>query len=383
MRRSLPLVHVKSEADTCTLQLLRSLRQRDATSPSPLGFLPLDRLLNIFQVPTPPQQQNYQTQWSAQHERPIPPRREKLLPVIEIIGAAACSGKSQLLHHLISLSLLPTEHKDVPINGKGNAVILLDLSGRLSVLRLQQMMHHQISSSCSASSLVLPKEEISSLVSEAFTHLHIFHPQSSSSLLATLDSMPAFLLASSPTHLSANRPFGLLAIMDLSAFLWQDRLDADEDTGLPPSNYAEKANNTGFLERYRSLISSLRQIQRLFSCTVVATNWGLAPVASVAGHLALRPHLPSSWNNFCVIKVVVEKERVSKFGPGLSADEAKTEGVQRWNAVEKSGFLGWVNWWGSEGWEEEVKEGVMGLKDGGGFSFKVTEDSVDVKSDLD
>ena len=244
-------------------------------------------------------------------------------------------------------------------------------------------MHNHISSICSTSSLALPKEAITSLVSDSFAHLHIFHPQSSSSLLATLASLPSFLLSSPSVHFSANRPLGLLAINDLSAFLWQDRLDADEEIGLPASNHAEKANNTPFLERYHNIVSSLRHVQQLFSSTIVATNWGLAPVTSVAGHPALRPHLPSLWNNFCTIKIVVERDRVSKFGPGLSSEEARREGVQRWEAVEKSGFSGWINWWGSMVWREEVREGIRGLNGGGRFSFRANRDDVMVDDNTD
>ena len=288
-----------------------------------------------------------------------------------------------MLYLLISLSLLPAKHRDVSINGKGSAVVLFDLSGRFSVLRLHRLMQHQISSTCSTFSSAVPKQDISSVVSDSLSHLHVFRPQSSSSLLATLASLSSFLLSSPSTHLSSNRRLGLLAINDLSAFLWQDRLDADEETALPASNHAEKANGTLFLERYRNLISSLRHIQHLFSCAIVATNWGLGPVTSVARHPALRPHLPSLWNNFCTVRIVVERNRVSKFGPGLSAAEAKMEGMQRWEAVEKSGFSGWVNWWGSESWREEVKEGVRGLKFEGGFSFEVTGDGIVVNNDHD
>lgn len=353
------------------------MRELDTSSGSLLGFPSFDRLLGVFHNPPPTrQQQHYQTQWSAQQEAPAPPPREKPLPVIEITDAAACSGKTQLLYQIIALSLLPAEHEDVPINGKGNAVVLLDLSGRFSLLRLHRVIYSQITSICFTSSIELSEQKTLSLVSDSLSHLHVFHPQSSSSLSATLASLPSFLLSSPSNHFSANRPLGLLAIHDLSAFLWQDRLDTDEETDFPVSNHAEKANSSLFLERWRNLISLLRRIQHHFSCTVVATNWGLGPVTSVAGHPALRPHLPSSWNNFCTIKVVVERDRVSRFGPGLSIEEAKREGVQRWEAVEKSGFSGWINWWGSEGWRDEVREGVEALKTGGGFSFRVTGDGI-------
>ena len=72
--------------------------------------------------------------------------------------------------------------------------------------------------------------EMASLISDSLTHLHIFRPQESSSLQATLDSVPSYLLTQHSLHVSANRPLGLIAINDLSAFLWQDRLDADEES---------------------------------------------------------------------------------------------------------------------------------------------------------
>ena len=84
-----------------------------------------------------------------------------------------------------------------------------------------------------------------------------------------------------------------------------------------------------------------------------------------------------------MVKVVVERDRVSKFRPRLSAEEARGEAMQRWEAVEKSGFSGSVNWWGNEGWREEVREGIKGLKNGGRFWFRVRGDRISVGSDRD
>ncbi|KAK3170595.1 hypothetical protein OEA41_002676 [Lepraria neglecta] len=362
------------------MSLLRSLRELETPSNAPLGFSPLDKLLDAFQnPPITRQQQQYHTQWSTQHQethQALPTAREKPPLVIEITGATACSGKTQLLYHVISVSLLPSNYKDTFLFGKGHAVALFDLSSRFSILRLYNIMRGHVSSICSANSSTIPDQELSSLISDSLTHLHIFRPQESSSLLATLENIPSYLLAQPPTHFSTNRPLGILAINDLSAFLWQDRLEADEESGLSTINYKEKANNSFFLQRYRNLVSSLRHFQHLFSCTIIATNWGLAPVTSVVNHRALRPHLPSVWNNFCTVKVVVERDRVPKFGPGRSAEEVSKEKEQRWEEVERSGFSGWVNWWGSEDWREAVREGIRGLERGGSFSFKVTEKGI-------
>jgi hypothetical protein len=307
----------------------------------------------------------------------VPPiSREKPPPVIEITGATACSGKTQLLYHIVSISLLPSNYKDIFPFGKGHAVVLFDLSNKFSILRLRDIMHGRVSSICSMGSLKIPSQELSSMISECLIHLHIFRPQESSSFISTLNGLSSYLLAQPPTHLSTNRPLGILAINDLSSFLWQDRLDADEEPGLSTNNLKEKANNSLLLQRYRTLVLSLRHMQRLFSCTIVATNRGLTPITSVASHRALRPQLPSIWNNFCTAKVVVERVRVPKFGPGMSAEEAATEKEQRWEAVEKSGFAGWVNWWRSEDWKEEVREGLRTLERGGSFLFQVLEEGI-------
>ncbi|KAK4697750.1 hypothetical protein P7C71_g375, partial [Lecanoromycetidae sp. Uapishka_2] len=89
-------------------ELLRTLREVETPSTSLLGFAPLDRLLDVFQNPPQTrQQQQYHTQYgehSTQHPN-LHSTKEKLLPVIEIEGATACSGKTQLLCYLLSLTI--------------------------------------------------------------------------------------------------------------------------------------------------------------------------------------------------------------------------------------------------------------------------------------
>ena len=267
--------------------------------------------------------------------------------------------------------------------GKGYAVALLDLSSKFSVLRLYKVMYDRISSICFRKSSEIPHAESSSMISDSLAHLHVFRPQESISLQATLDSIPSYLMTQHSLHVSANRPLGLIAINDLSAFLWQDRLDADEESDPSVTIRMDKANNSLLLQRYRSLVSSLRHIQQLFSCTIVATNWGFAPISSVANHRALRPHLPSVWNNFCTIKIILERDKVPKFGPGMSAEEAANERQQRWGAVEQSGFSGRINWWGSENWRDEVREGLGSLDRGGSFHFKITDMGIIVEDSED
>ena len=311
----------------------------------------------------------------------MPPPKDKPLPVIELTGSSACSGKTQLLYHLISLSLLPPKHQDVLIRGKGSAVVLCDLSSKFSVLRLHDIMHNHVLSAIEHSTI--SEIPIASLLSDSLTHLHIFRPHSTTSFLSTLSFLPKYLLGQPPSHFSTNRPLGLLIINNISTFLWQDRLDADEETDPSTSKDPVKSGSNFFSQRYRTLVSTLREIQRTFSCVIVATNRGLAPVMSVSGRRALSSYLPPIWNSFCTVKLVTERNRVRKFGPGLSIEEASKEAWQRWEAVERSPFTVSVNWADSEDWKEEVREAVRKLEVQGSFFFCVTDEGVmlDVNED--
>ena len=376
----LPLMYcckiLRRIADPFT-QLLQSLRCIETPATSQLGFLPLDRLLNVFQNPPQSrQQQRHHTHFgeSSPQSHNAYSTKDLPLPVIEITGAGSCSGKTQLLYLLVSTFLLPQNFKEVVLYGKGSAVVLLDLSGKFSIARLCDVMQQYIAG-CSVSA-TLQESDILCLVSETLIHLHIYHPHSTSSLLGTLIELPQYLFGQPPVHMSSNRSVGLLAISDLSTFLWQDRLDADEEAGPYASNRAEKANNSLVLQRYRNLVSSLRRIQHQLSCTIIATNWSLAPITTSFGQRILRSHLPSSWTQFCTLKVIVSRESIRKFGPGMSVEEATKEAEQRQNAVENSGFSGSINWSGSDDWREEIREAIRNLASEGGFSFQVTDQGV-------
>ena len=247
--------------------------------------------------------------------------------------------------------------------------MVLDLDNKFSVFRLEQVL------SLHLSSLRIPFQEgdISSLVEASLQHLHIFRPQSMRSLIATVNSLFSYF-NNTRSHCSANRAVGLLVLNGLSAFLLQDRLDAGEVGLVGVTNSRE--NDEVLIRKYRDLVNAVRRVQQTFECTTIGTNWGLAPVQHSAGHPALRPHLPAIWTNFCTLRVVLERNTVSKFGPGMSAEEAMKEQLQRQEAVDESGFSCWVNWWGSDGWREEVREAVDGTERGCILWFRIRDRKV-------
>ena len=309
---------------------------------------------------------------------------EKRLPVIEMTGVSACSGKTQLLYHIIAINLLPHLHDDIELRGKEQAVALFDLSSRLSMSRLSDVMRGYIKRRSSISRTAL-NEETTLLIHTSLTHLHVFRPQSTQSLVATLSALPAYLLSRPSSHFSANRPLGLLAISDISAFYQQDRLESEEGQVTTPDGTNAAATTVTLLQsRYKSLTAILQDVQTLFSAPVVVTNSALSSFSSnVVGQPSLRSHLPAVWNVFCTLQLGIERDRVTKFGPGMSVEEASGERAQRWEAVTRSGFSGWVNWWGSGGWREEVKEDLRRMEAGGSFKFRVGDEGVVVDSGND
>ena len=301
--------------------------------------------------------------------------------MVELAGKTACSGKTQLLYYLIAVGILPASisinnDDDINFNGQEAAVVLLDLSGDFSVLRLHEIISYIIKTH-------IPRDEIEvafdceRLIREAFQHLHVFHPHSSESLKTTVNSLESYLLAQPFSHLSASRRVAFIVINSLSSYFWQDRLDSEdaEVDREPP----DKQEGGLFIQRWRDIVTALRQTQQILECPIVATNWALGSMYSERGKPMLKPHLPNVWNSFCTVRLVVERNKVKNFGPGLSAQEALSEKGLRQEVLDSREFSCWVNWCGYEDWRDEVREAASRLR-GTAFSFKILGDGIAIDS---
>ncbi|MCJ1285113.1 hypothetical protein MMC26_004451 [Xylographa opegraphella] len=344
-------------------KLLHSLRSLNDPAPTDrLGVPALDRLLDIFTNPPPLQQDIHHQRGSPpSHSVDLPARKPKP-PVIELCSASPCAGKTQLLYHITATSLLSRIH-----GGNGGTVVWLETNLRFCILRLRSALLTHITTHPSSTDLSLP--ELDALVTASLHHLHVFSPSSSAALLATLVALPSYLF-SPHKHSSATRAVTTLIISNISAFVYQDRLDADESPQSPGTNT--------FVQRYRDLVSALRSIQTTFSCTVIVGNVAFAPMLPGALGLSVRPHLPAAWRAFCPLKVLVMRETTPKFGPAISAEEAAREAAVRRKMVQRKKFRGWVDATGSETWETGVKGALEALDGGGTFEFRVDEEGLRV-----
>ncbi|KAI9881626.1 MAG: hypothetical protein M1830_000191 [Pleopsidium flavum] len=363
-------------------KLLNSLRTLDNPQ-SRLGIPAIDNLVDIFQYPRQQEPHNHQTPWdSPQRSAPAPPvaKRTAKAPVIELTSATPCSGTTHLLYYIMAVSILPDNYNGIRLQGKGGAVVVLDNLGNFNVQRLYQVIRHYIHNQVRAAAAAdlriaePPEEDIDALIRSSLHHVHIFRPQSSASLLATLQTLPSYLL-DSRQHFSGGRVLQAILIDGIGAFVWQDRMDEEIQRIDGNPNHNPPSNT--YIRQYQDLIKTLRAIQQLSTCAIIATNWGLSPFpSSFSAPPAFRPHLPSTWSSFCTLKLVLQRASVTKFREGLSAEGGWREAKARQEVVEKGRFMGWVNWWGCEEWSQGVREGLEEV--GEGFGLRIGGEGVEV-----
>jgi hypothetical protein len=235
-------------------------------------------------------------------------------PVVEITSTSTAAGKTHVLYYIAALSTLPAQHAGVSLHGKSAAIVVFDTDGRFDVHRLRLIMNSHILacfSAAAAASSLPSTEELDTLTTAALEHIHIFRPQSSREMMEILKTLPAYLFDFSCHH-SAHRRLDALLVDGISAFYWQDRLDA-----------------AAYPELYQLLVYHLRTVAVRFGAFVVATNWGLhlSDTASEAGpgspgKVAFRSHLPPAWGKFVDVKLVVERG-----GPGEFRGWIDTRGL--------------------------------------------------------
>jgi hypothetical protein len=307
---------------------------------------------------------------------PAPGRRRA--PVIELTGTTPGSGKTQLLYHIATLALRPRS-RDGASAGDGDgegAVVWLDPEGRLDILRLHSMLQQQIRQSVPQTppSDGNPRPDgatagtLAGRAAQALQHLHVFQPQSTPALIATLLHLTDYDF-DIRTCCSAARPLRTLVLSNLSAFLWQDRQD---DVSRVSADGASAPASNLFVQRHRDIVAALRQVQRRFACAVVLSNTTFSPPHVSPGvGLALRPHLPAVWYQFVDLRLVVSRNASAKFRPGISAEEALLEEESRRATAGDGEFLAQMNRWTPEGGNSSgVRTGLAGdVK----FHFTVTD----------
>ena len=280
-------------------------------------------------------------------------------PILELISPPAPhhvsgAGKTSLLYLIIARAILPSHFApSVPLNGQGAAVVLFDPLNHFSVVRLVEVMVHTLRLRLQAAGQKINEETVSAihvLVADSISHVHVFRPQSWSSLLATLRSLPDYLF-DGEKHKSMHRSIHSIILDDIDAFVWSIRNSK--------SSAASTANPLSTASG--QLTTALQKLSSTLSCALILTSSSISPTA-------FRPPLPASWSQGVqVTRFAVRRIDVVKFAPAISAEQADAERRQRWEVVNKGRFECW-------------KIGA-GTRESSGFVFRIGDWGVEVEQE--
>lgn len=329
-------------------------------------------------------------------------RSKRPIPVVELSSSLSGAGKSQLLYYLIAHAVLPRSYGEIHVGGQEAAIVFIDADDRFDADRLLAVIHGVLQPFSTLDGRrpdnVLSREDIEALLVSSMKHVHVFRPQSSSSLLTTLSTLDTYLYDVSQ-HYSFSRPLQMIAIDSATAFIWQDRLRDEvartEDIGRPREEVdreRELKQSFYLADLYTDIVKELRRLQARFGCGVVYTtvSSGRNPAANIMGSgpfgpydrtssrlPSLRPPLPASWGAYPTLRLIVHRDAVRSFPPTMSAHDARNEAGNRQSIVRQGKFSAWVNGWDREEWPRRVADGVD-AHNGGSFSFYIRESGVEI-----
>ncbi|KAL4915832.1 hypothetical protein BDW62DRAFT_212399 [Aspergillus aurantiobrunneus] len=393
-------------------------RENSQNTRTRFGVAPIDELLEVFwPAPRPLRnlpgiEENIASEHAdyistAEHgpthfEVPVQPVfHSRPYPVLEISSTSPAAGKSQVLYYLSALAVLPHEFNGISLDGFDSTVVFIDTDGRFDAERLRTVARGIVRSK------LLARAETSSpdpslddafetMLLASMQHVHVFRPQSSSALLATLQSLDTYLL-NIPLHVSSNRALQAIYIDSATAFFWQDKLRNEiartEDIGRSVADIErERRQKESFhlADIHADLVASLKRLQHVFDCAVIYTTTSFSgkpterssvphgsynPLDTALRAPSFRSPLPPPWGLFPTLRLVLQREVVRPFPPSVTVHEARRDAPMRQEVVMRGEFLGSVNGWGREDWPQRILEELK-RRDGGQFTFNAGRDGV-------
>ncbi|KAJ6181343.1 hypothetical protein N7519_011804 [Penicillium mononematosum] len=308
--------------------------------------------------------------------------KKRQVPIVEISSSLSASGKSQLLYYLTALAILPRKCGDISVSGQEAAVVFIDTDDRFDAERLRTVARDIVQQQRGLSESRLgvqaepggmPDHQLESLLVSSLQHVHVFRPQSSSALLATVHTLDSYLFDLS-RHRSASRPLQMVAIDSATAFFWQDRL-------------RDEVARTEEIGRPQVEIDSEREQKKRVSfsvqlCIPQRSQGGRAsgpgqydqPQARVP---SLRPALPAPWGTFPTLRLIVHRSSVRPFPLSMAAHTAVKDAPSRQSVVQQGKISAWVNPWGRDEWPRRIVE-ALEANNGGSFSFYTRDSGVEM-----
>jgi len=284
------------------------------------------------------------------------PELDALLPaglnanILELISPPpahhpSAAGKTSLLYLIIAQAILPPTSFSPPValGGQHTAVVLFDPLNHFHVPRLASVAIHLLYTRLSAAGIPIDRStesQLKQLLRESLCHLHIFRPPSWSTLLATLRSLPAYLLDPA-RHQTLHRCVHSIILEDTDAYVSSIR---NAGSGVADNGNSLSAAST-------QLTTHVQKLATLLSCAVILTSYSVAPSL-------VRPTLPASWpQGSLVTRLALRRVEMARFAPTVGIEEAESERQQHWEMVRQRPYV--------------CRKVDIGAKGGEGFSFRV------------
>ena len=174
--------------------------------------------------------------------------------VLELRGPPS-SGKTHLLYFFLILCVIPENHQDIRLGGSDKAAIVFDMDLSFDVIRFNQLLDGHL-----LSLLPSDKSAASSIARRSLQRLHIFRPDSSLQLAATLSQLAKYHAFCLP-----GEKIGLLAIDSVNANYWPDRFTLEQTRASTP-------NKRRVVPSLQHILMAAEPLRRSCGFTTVITN---------------------------------------------------------------------------------------------------------------
>jgi hypothetical protein len=271
-------------------------------------------------------------------------------PLLEIISPPpnlhpSPAGKTSLVYLITAHAILPPElmlslsSSPVHLGGQNAAVVVLDPLGHFCVRRLAQVIAALIKEKLHESEFghAVPtgdeEEEVKTVIRRALVHVHLYRPQSWTSLLATLQQMPGYLF-NADRHRSMDRRVHSIVLEDVHVF-YHSVKSCSKDTHDDNDSVIESANPGPLATANTNLTSVLQRLEKIFACAIVLTSPSSSPTF-------FRPRIPYSWPpDTALTRIAVRRIDIIPFAPGRGVEEAERDRAARQEVVDRKRFEAW------------------------------------------
>lgn len=126
------------------------------------------------------------------------------------------SGKTHLLYFLVATCIMPMDYLSQSIGGWARAAFIIDTNGHFRISRLHDILLDRLQ-------VLLPSQYVAPIIERCLERVHIFRPNSSEQLSATLAHLPKYHAKNLP-----EMDLGMVAIHSIDSFYWLDRFRAEQ-----------------------------------------------------------------------------------------------------------------------------------------------------------